>query len=356
MANVKISQLSSAATLTGSEEVAIVQSNATVKTTAQAIADLASGGGGLGTLDIVTVGELGISGSINFSIKSAYSGSVTGTQSSPITINADIYFYGSAPASTATSISFPTLVNANSITINNFSLLQTIAFPELLYTEGLNVTSNSALTTLSFPKLVTVAQNGLQIGSSTPYTLTSVSFPDLVSARVVSNLTYAGVTSFTSTIFPVIENFSIGVQNSQDLTEITLPSVTNIYSQGISVNTYNNSLTKVHLANVVSINAYNISFNGCSGLNDVQIGTVGVTKTYSANGQNPSIDFSGCNLSQASVDGILAVWASLDGTNDTTNVSYGNMYLSGGTNASPSGAGLASISVLQSRGWYIAYN
>jgi hypothetical protein len=45
MANVKISELSSAATLTGSEEVAIVQSNATVKTTAQDIADLAGGGG-----------------------------------------------------------------------------------------------------------------------------------------------------------------------------------------------------------------------------------------------------------------------------------------------------------------------
>jgi hypothetical protein len=45
MANVKISELSSAATLTGSEEVAIVQDNATVKTTAQAIADLGGGGG-----------------------------------------------------------------------------------------------------------------------------------------------------------------------------------------------------------------------------------------------------------------------------------------------------------------------
>jgi hypothetical protein len=44
MANVKISELSSAGTLTGSEEVAIVQSSATVKTTTQDIANLASGG------------------------------------------------------------------------------------------------------------------------------------------------------------------------------------------------------------------------------------------------------------------------------------------------------------------------
>lgn len=47
MANLKISQLNSAAALTGSEVVPIVQSGATVKATVQAIADLAAGGGGL---------------------------------------------------------------------------------------------------------------------------------------------------------------------------------------------------------------------------------------------------------------------------------------------------------------------
>jgi hypothetical protein len=48
MSNVKISELSAAATLDGTEEVPIVQSSSTVRTTAQAIADL--GGGGLGYL------------------------------------------------------------------------------------------------------------------------------------------------------------------------------------------------------------------------------------------------------------------------------------------------------------------
>jgi hypothetical protein len=43
MANVKISELTSASTLTGTEIIPLVQSGSTVKTTAQDIADLASG-------------------------------------------------------------------------------------------------------------------------------------------------------------------------------------------------------------------------------------------------------------------------------------------------------------------------
>jgi hypothetical protein len=45
MANVKISELSSASSLTGTEIIPLVQSGSTVKTTAQDIADLAGGGG-----------------------------------------------------------------------------------------------------------------------------------------------------------------------------------------------------------------------------------------------------------------------------------------------------------------------
>ena len=44
MANIKISELTSASTLTGTEIIPLVQSGSTVKTTAQDIADLAGGG------------------------------------------------------------------------------------------------------------------------------------------------------------------------------------------------------------------------------------------------------------------------------------------------------------------------
>ena len=59
MANKKISQLTAASALTGTEELPIVQSGQTVKTTAQDIADLA--GGGASYLKYTAVlGQLGI--------------------------------------------------------------------------------------------------------------------------------------------------------------------------------------------------------------------------------------------------------------------------------------------------------
>lgn len=47
MANIKISELTNGSTLDGSEYIPIVQNGATVKTTAQAIANLGGGGGGV---------------------------------------------------------------------------------------------------------------------------------------------------------------------------------------------------------------------------------------------------------------------------------------------------------------------
>lgn len=59
--NKKISELNAAASLTGSELVAVVQSGETVKTTAQDIADLASGGGDVELLEtVVTVNTASI--------------------------------------------------------------------------------------------------------------------------------------------------------------------------------------------------------------------------------------------------------------------------------------------------------
>lgn len=54
MANKKISELSSAGALTGTESVEIVQGGANVKTTTQDIADLGGGGGGGGTWGSIT--------------------------------------------------------------------------------------------------------------------------------------------------------------------------------------------------------------------------------------------------------------------------------------------------------------
>ena len=62
MANVKISELGSAATLTGTEILPIVQSGSTLQTTVQDIADLAGGGGG-GTANYATAQIIAATGS-----------------------------------------------------------------------------------------------------------------------------------------------------------------------------------------------------------------------------------------------------------------------------------------------------
>lgn len=63
MANIKISELSLASTpLTGTESIPLVQNGATLKATAQDIADLAGGGGG-GTVNYATAQIIGAAGS-----------------------------------------------------------------------------------------------------------------------------------------------------------------------------------------------------------------------------------------------------------------------------------------------------
>lgn len=355
MANVKISELSSAASLTGSEEVAIVQSNATVKTTTQAIADLASGGGGLGTLDITTVGELGSSNTISYSIRARYSGTATGVQSLPVVALPEIFLPGS-PSATATLISFPTLTSAGSFFISSFPLLQTIEIDELLSVDGINFNGNSSLATISAEKLETIGILGFILQSFNPVTI-NASFPALVSAfRIQCNAGYFGISEITSTVFPVLSEVGMSLQNANDITEVTLPSVTSITSFGFLINTLSNNLTKVHLPNIISFNNFETNLSGNSALSDVQIGTVGVTKTYNGGGSSPSINFQGCSLSEASVDGILQLWASLDGTNGTTQVNGGGLFLNSGTNAAPSSTGLAAKAVLEGRGWNVSTN
>jgi hypothetical protein len=62
MANVKISELGSAAALTGTEALPIVQNGSTLQTTVQDIADLAGGGGG-GTANYGTAQIISAAGS-----------------------------------------------------------------------------------------------------------------------------------------------------------------------------------------------------------------------------------------------------------------------------------------------------
>lgn len=161
MANVKISQLTAAAALTGTEVVPVVQNNVTVKTTAQDIADLA--GGGASTLNMVTVGTLGTSPISVTYASSAFLSPGAGTQSAPVVSYPNITLI-SGMTSTVSSISFPTLT-LGIISIQGFSTLTSISLPALTTAlpgqmgTGLAIGNNSSLTTVDISSLVNIPNN-----------------------------------------------------------------------------------------------------------------------------------------------------------------------------------------------------
>ena len=71
---------------------------------------------------------------------------------------------------------------------------------------------------------------------------------------------------------------------------------------------------------------------------------------------NGNVDLSGCALDEYSVNYILTVLASLDGTNGTTSYNGRSINVSGGTNAIPGTAGLEAITTLEGRGCTVSYN
>jgi hypothetical protein len=160
MANVTITDLGSAAALTGTEVLAIDQNGSTVKTTTQDVANLASGGS---TFDIVTVGTLGTSPLAISFVNVAVLDTVEGAQNVPI-VNVPTFRIegGMSPfTGTLSSISFPT-TTIGSITIMGISTVTTIDLPVLervwqqMMGSSLSFTNNSSLTTLNIPSLVNV--------------------------------------------------------------------------------------------------------------------------------------------------------------------------------------------------------
>ena len=154
MANIKISQLASAAALTGTEEVPVVQSNATVKTTVQDIANLA---GGFQPLEIladgtVTPASLSLISYVTYLPVIGVSGNQTVV---PVTIPSITLDGGSS-----TYITFPTLEKV-SLVMFNYPNLTTISFPvlETVYNLGfLTFTVNNCpnLVTINIPVLANI--------------------------------------------------------------------------------------------------------------------------------------------------------------------------------------------------------
>jgi hypothetical protein len=160
MSNVKISQLTSGTTLTGSEEIPIVQSGSTVKTTTQEIANLV---GSNPPLEILKDGILGSNTITSTNNTLGFIYPVSGNQT------VDIFTFTQLSVGNtcnSTYLTFPTLTSA-SLQITNVSTLTSISFPSLtniLYymMNAFNINSNPLLTTITIPT-ITYLHSGVSI-------------------------------------------------------------------------------------------------------------------------------------------------------------------------------------------------
>jgi hypothetical protein len=106
------------------------------------------------------------------------------------------------------------------------------------------------------------------------------------------------------------------------------------------------SLATLSLPAMISYNGTITANTGLGNLASVTLGTVGTLKSI----VGATINISGQKLDQASVNGILALLVSLDGTGGTTLWGAGKtVNLSGGTSASPSGQGIIDKATLLAR-------
>lgn len=343
----------------GDNEVAkLANLNRMVDQVNNEFANFNPGGGGLGTLDIITDGNVGGPIAITYNV-AANVPVTTGTVSVPVTASPSINFsggggYGGGPF-TATVLEFPTLTTSADFSVTNTNTLQTLSAPLLTLVTGYNFSfyNNPALTTLNFPLLTRCRQFSF---GNTPL-LATVNVPLLETVETLAiQASSPGITGFRQSMFPALRTgaFNWGYYSYPSF-EIDFPLLTALGGNGINGGSSAN-LTKINLPALVNILGGNIQVNNINTLTDVTLGTVGTTKTFGPAGYNPYVQFQSCALTQASVDNILTVLASLDGTNGTTASNNGNLYLNGGSNATPSSAGLAARTVLQNRGWYVATN
>ena len=223
-----------------------------------------------------------------------------------------------------TTMAFLTTLSATSLAYvggalspTTMALLTTLSTPLLAYVGGLySPNTMASLTSLSSTSLAYVGGNFLPGRMAL---LTSLSFPSL--AYVGGNFNPDTMASLTSQLYPSLAYVggAFGTTTMVGLTSFSAPAL--VYVGG--------AINIAASANVVS----------------VVIGTAGTTKKLPT-----SITLSNMKLDAASVNGMLAVLVSLDGTNGTTLWGAGcTLTINGGTNAAPSGQGIIDKATLIAR-------
>lgn len=166
-------------------------------------------------------------------------------------------------------------------------------------------------TVTTYPQGITYKTGGVLGTQSGNQTITVITYPEIYIA--------AGSTSTTITLsgIPVA---SVMAGNSTNLVSIAFPDLT--YAPGGGM--------------------MSLAVTGCSSLTTISIPAL-------TTADSTSYSFNNNALSEATVDHILAKFAAATGVN-------GTLYINGGTNATPSAAGLASKATLVGRGWTVNHN
>lgn len=241
--------------------------------------------------------------------------------------------------------------NVTSLTVANVQRLETIAFapvmatatsisfPMLLST-GVNFgPAGNLVTTLSLPNLLTVTGS---FGPNAMAALTSLVIPNLVNVGGTFNPnTMAALTTFSfPSLVTVGATFNPGTMAS--LTTLSFPALATI--AGMFNPSAMAALTTINLSAMTSYGSTILVTTGFGAITTVTLGTVGTLKSVGGN-----VTVTGQAMSQASVDSILVLLASLDGTSGTTAWSSKTVNLSGGTSSAPSATGLIAKTTLQGR-------
>lgn len=258
-----------------------------------------------------------------------------------------------------TGIYLPSLISMNSgFHIKELDMATYVNLPSLLNIDGdlsIRYVNSTSLTGLNLPLLNTVrAFYCLNINNSN---LKYLDLPSLTG--IFGTLTLNGASGLTGINFNNVKYIGDGVtlNNIYNVTNIEFPSLvddsgnfTFVYSArtngctGISLpvlSGLNGTLSLSYISGYpFSVNASSLRTFGVidasysTGISEVTIGTVGITRVSSGN-----CTITGAKLNVTSVDNILGVYASLNGQNGTIR-STSTVSLQGGSNAAPSFSGL----------------
>jgi hypothetical protein len=238
--------------------------------------------------------------------------------------------------SALTDVSLPLVHTiAGPVLFDTCAALDTVALPLLTACTTLTVENCDALVTLSLPLLGSVTSMSVANSSD----ITEVSLPALAASYgAVTFDTCPALDTLTLTVLARCAALTI---DGTALVTISLPALSRVAAWTVANCTV---LTDVSAPSITTATG-NITMSDTNGaIENVTLGAIGTTLALL------DIDISGQALTEASVDAILALLVSLDGTGSTTLWGAGRtLDLSGGTSAAPSVTGAADALVLTGR-------